>query len=269
MKIKYQPITEWRQTAVINDNEIKTYQFSKIYKNENATVTLENSPIEGYKTYVLDDVDLVSNIPGTGLTTDTPIEGMGKNRVDGLSNLIVRQIGQENTIEHVRFNFGEENTLPFEIMDDTSVVRCPYGIWLFNLSTANNPINLCSVPFSESQVYVVTKMDTNLHIQLDCKLLVYSNSIRMKRAMMSNHYYCRHIHFPQPPATTHAQLLLYSSGRMYVAGKKYESNPKPDNEVFPFLVERNSEKVEDFEYSYAAVLGMRSQPEGSRTPATQ
>ena len=174
MKIKYQPITEWRQTAVMNDDEIKEYQFSKIYKNENATVTLENSPIEGYKTYILDDVDLVSNIPGTGLTTNTPIQGMGKNRVDGLSNLVVRQIGDENTIEQVRFNFGENSTLPFEIVDDTTG-NCPYGNWIFNLSSANNPINLCSIPFSESQVYVVTKMGTNLHIQLDCKLLVYSN----------------------------------------------------------------------------------------------
>ena len=77
-------------------------------------ILLENSPIEGYKTYVLDDIDLVSNIPGTGLTTNTPIEGMGKNRVDGLSDLLVRQIGDENRIEQVRFNFGEYGKLPLK-----------------------------------------------------------------------------------------------------------------------------------------------------------
>ena len=46
------------------------------------------------------------------------------------------------------------------------------------------------------------------------------------------------------------QLLLYSSGRMYTAQQKYESTAdqtqKPDNEVFPSLVKRNCEKVEDF-----------------------
>ena len=66
--------------------------------------------------------------------------------------------------------------------------------------------------------------------------------------MSGNNYVCNHRYNPQFGNTSSVLLLLYSHGRMYTGYGQYDSTPKTDEEIFPFLKERNAEKLEEFEY---------------------
>ena len=84
------------------------------------------------------------------------MEGMGKDRVDGIANIEILDNGPCNTIEKIVFNFGNQlsndNILSFS--------KCTDNLWRLLSSNIKNPISYYGIPYSKSFIVIIQKIQS-------------------------------------------------------------------------------------------------------------
>ena len=243
MKYKLDEIDSWDFSKFLNHDEIKYFKYNKNYNNNNVYAIHKNKPKECSNTYILDDFDVVSLIPQFRSTINIVMEGMGKNRVDGIANIEILDNGPCNSIEKIVFNFdnqlSNENILPFS--------KCTDNVWRLLSSNIKNPISYCGMQYSKSFIEITTKNTVPLNIEFNALLLLYPNKLRIQTIRMGNNYEIKKV-YHEKEDITEFYIKWYNNGFLKTGLNMYKGNIE-EKVIKDMLNEKGAIENKEFEFT--------------------
>ena len=217
------------QLNTIKDHEIKYFQFTQLY-NSNNTKVIHNI-FERKTTYVIDDFDIITNIPSLLDSKSSMIHNVGKNRPDAICNITIRQFNMlqtPNTIKPTLY-FDEDNLLRFHHIEEGS----PNGSFILPISITE-PLLYISIPYSESKILIDTKLYEDITFQIDCVMIFFPKKIRLKYLNMKNYYNFVET-YDIAKDQTNVLILWYCYGTVITLQHTYQGHSKHPYLLLPEL----------------------------------